>query len=128
MSKKSEDTKQMELIMEFFRKNPNRDIKHPEVVDWVVKEYKKRTGKVFRDPDRGIRKLAQEGQLIKIKKGVYKYDLKFVKKKELPDFTLAQKEAILKWDNYRCVICNRGLAEGVELQVDHLKPRDLGGE
>ncbi|PJB50739.1 MAG: HNH endonuclease, partial [Candidatus Brennerbacteria bacterium CG_4_9_14_3_um_filter_43_9] len=30
-------------------------MKHPEVVDWVVFTYKKRTGKVFRDPDRAIR-------------------------------------------------------------------------
>ncbi|WP_233704959.1 hypothetical protein [Helicobacter felis] len=45
---------QQDLIMEFFKTNPNRDIAHPEVVDWVVKEYKERTGKVFRDPDRAL--------------------------------------------------------------------------
>lgn len=44
-----------DLIMEYFRKNPRREIKHPEIVDWVVAEYKKRTGNVFRDPDRAIR-------------------------------------------------------------------------
>lgn len=53
---------QADLIMEYFKKNPNRDIKHPEIVDWVVAEYKRRIGKVFRDPDRAIRKLSQEGQ------------------------------------------------------------------
>src|SRR3989338_5248839 len=127
MSKKSEDTKQMELIMEFFRKNPNRDIKHPEVVDWVVKEYKKRTGKVFRDPDRGIRKLSQEGQLIKISKGVYKYEPDFVKIRNLEDFTPAQKEIIFRMDNYRCVVCGRGKADGVEIHADHIKPKELGG-
>src|SRR3989344_1079113 len=127
MSKKSEDTKQMELIMEFFRKNPNRDIKHPEVVDWVVKEYKKRTGKVFRDPDRGIRKLSQEGQLIKISKGVYKYDPKFIKIKELEDFTQKQKEEIFKRDNYRCVVCGKGIKDGIEIHADHIRPKDLGG-
>lgn len=40
---------------------------------------KKRTGMIFRDPDRAIRKLSQQGQLIKIAKGVYKYDPDFVK-------------------------------------------------
>ena len=34
---------QKDLIIEFFKKNPNRDIKHPEVVDWVVSTYKKKT-------------------------------------------------------------------------------------
>lgn len=52
---------QEELLKEYFTKHPNRDIPHPEIVDWVVKEYKKRTKEVFRDPDRGIRKLAQSG-------------------------------------------------------------------
>lgn len=30
---------QLDLIMEFFKANPKRDIPHPEVVDWVVKEW-----------------------------------------------------------------------------------------
>ena len=55
---------QADLIMEYFKKNSNREIKHPEIVDWVVKTYKQRTHKVFRDPDRAIRKLAQEGQFL----------------------------------------------------------------
>ena len=118
---------QLDLIMEYFKKNSNRDIKHPEIVDWAVAEFKKRTGKVFRDPDRGIRKLAQEGQLIKVGKGVYRYDPAFVVKRELEDFTSAQKEAIMKRDNYRCVICGRGKESGIELQVDHIKPKDQGG-
>ena len=119
---------QSDIIMEYFKKNPNRNIEHPEIVDWVVTEYKKRTGNVFRDPDRAIRKLSQEGKLIKIKKGVYKYDPDFVKNRKLKDFTQKQKEEIFKRDNYRCVICGRGRADGIEIHADHIKPRDLGGE
>ena len=126
--KKSEETKQMDLIMEYFKKNPKREIKHPEIVDWVTAEYKKRTGKVFRDPDRGIRKLSQEGQLVKISKGVYKYDSDLVQNKELEDFTEEQKEVIFKRDNYRCVICGKGRADGVEIHADHIRPKDLGGK
>ena len=84
---------QNELLKEFFKKNPNRDIKHPEVVDWVMEQFKKRTGNVFRDPDRGIRKLAQSGFLIKVAKGVYKYDPKHVHQRELKDFSSAQKKS-----------------------------------
>jgi len=119
---------QKDLIIEFFKKNPNRDIEHPEVVDWVVATYKKRTGKVFRDPDRAIRQLAQSGFLIKIAKGVYKYDPDKAYKRELEDFTAAQKEAILKRDGYKCVICGRGKKDGVDLHIDHIKPKDFGGE
>lgn len=122
------DHVQKDLIIEFFKKNPNRDIEHPEVVDWVVAKYKKRTGKVFRDPDRAIRQLAQSGFLIKIAKGVYKYDPAKAHKRELEDFTAAQKEAILKRDGYKCVICGRGKKDGVDLHIDHIKSKDFGGE
>src|SRR3989338_11629957 len=119
---------QKDLIIEFFKKNPNRDIKHPEVVDWVVITYQKRTGNIFRDPDRAIRQLGQSGFLIKIAKGIYKYDPKKAYKRELKDFISAQKDAILKREGYKCVICGRGEKDGVELHVDHIKPKDLGGE
>lgn len=116
---------QKELLIEFFEKNPDRDIKHPEVVDWVTSEYFERTGQVFRDPDRGIRQLAQSGFLIKIAKGIYRYDQKLVKKRDLEDFTASQKKVILERDNFKCVVCGRGKKDGVELHVDHIKPKDF---
>lgn len=119
---------QNELIMEYFKNNPKRDIHHPEIVDWVTKEYTKRTGKVFRDPDRQIRKLHQMGLLIKVAKGIYRYEPDLILKKELEDFTEAQKKQILERDGYKCVICGKGLNEGVELHIDHIKPKDLGGK
>lgn len=119
---------QAQIIMEYFENNPNKDIPHPEIVDWATEEYKKRTGSVFRDPDRQIRQLHQKGFLIKVNKGVYRYDPKFVKEKNLEDFSPALKEQIFKRDNYKCVICGRGRKEGVEIHVDHIKPKDLGGK
>ncbi len=119
---------QEEIIKEYFIANPNRDIKHPEVVDWVAEEYKKRTGGVLRDPDRAIRKMAQEGFLIKIAKGIYRYDPDHVINRELEDFTEAQKEAIKRRDGYKCVICGLGPVNGVEIQVDHIRPKDFGGK
>jgi len=124
----TEKLSQMNLVKEFFTKNPNRNIEHPEVVDWVVAEWKKRTGEVFRDPDRAIRSLSQKGFLIKISKGIYKYDPNFVINRELEDFTAAQKKQILERDNYKCVICGKGKKDGVELHIDHIKPKDLGGK
>lgn len=119
---------QSEIIMEFFKNNPNRDIKHPEVVDWAANEWEKRTGEVFRDPDRAIRKLAQNGYLQKISKGVYRFDPDHITNRELEDFTQKQKLEILERDGYRCVICGRGISDGVELHIDHIKPKDLGGK
>ncbi len=119
---------QAELVKEYFIAHPNQSVPHPAVVDWAVNEYKKRTGQVFRDPDRQIRKLGQEGFLIKDDKGVYRYDPDLVHNRKLEDFTPEQKEIIKRRDGYKCVICGRGLAEGVELQVDHIKAKDFGGQ
>ena len=116
------------LLLEYFQNNPNRDIPHPEVVDWVTKEWLARTGKVFRDPDRGIRKFAQNGYLQKIKKGVYRYDPKHILHRELEDFSPAVKKEIFERDGYKCVMCGKGEKDGVEIHADHIKPKDLGGE
>ena len=63
-----------------------------------------------------------------MRKGTYRYDSKVATKKTLDNFTQKQKNDILKRDRYKCVICDRGIQDGCELQVDHIKPRDKGGE
>lgn len=126
--KKNRQQSQIDLLLEYFKKNPNRDIKHPEIVDWATSERRERTGEIFRDPDRGIRKLHQEGYLIKIGKGVYRYEPESIKKRSLKDFSPKIKEVIFKRDGYKCIICGRGVAEGVEIHADHIKPRDKGGK
>lgn len=118
---------QESLLLEYYKQNPNRDIRHPEIVDWVIEEYRNRTGKVFRDPDRAIRKLHQNGYLVKVAKGIYRYDPDMVKERDLEDFSPAVKEAIFKRDGYKCVVCRRGREEGEELHADHIKPKDKGG-
>ena len=55
-----------ELALEYFKTHPNEDLKHGPVVDWVEREYIKLGGMKPRDPWRAIRKLHQEGKLIKV--------------------------------------------------------------
>ena len=116
-----------DLVMEFFKKHPKTALKHGPVVDWVTKEYLKFHSTPPRDPWRAIRKLHQEGILIKVKKGIYKYDPDYIQEIELWDFPPKVKEVILKKDGYKCVVCGRGKKDGVELVVDHIKPKDKGG-
>ena len=127
VSKKKKRMTQKDLIAGFFRKRPNKNISHPEVVDWARDAWKKQTGNVLRDPDRAIRILYEEGYLIKVKKGVYRHNPKSTLKKQQQNFSTAQKEKILQRDGYKCVICGAGEKEGAELHVDHIKPKHLGG-
>jgi hypothetical protein len=120
-------TVQLNIIKEYFEMHPDAEIHTKDVVDWVNSTYLERTGKIFRDPDRGIRSLYQKGFLQKIAKGVYKYDPKYAQDKRQADFTSAQKNEILKRDGYKCVICGAGRENGAELHVDHIKPKDMGG-
>lgn len=116
------------LIREYFEQHPREDLEHGPVVDWVTDQWLRVHGAPPRDPWRAIRKLHEEGVLIKVRKGVYRYDPGAVEQRELEDFTPEQKRAILERDGYRCVVCGRGVADGVELQVDHIKPKAYGGK
>jgi 5-methylcytosine-specific restriction endonuclease McrA len=117
-----------ELIQEYFQQHPNTDLPHGPVVDWVTEQWRLQGNETPpRDPWRMIRRLHQEGWLIKVREGVYRHDPEAAGKVELDDFTPEQKQAILERDQYRCVICGKGLADGVELHVDHIRPRHLGG-
>jgi 5-methylcytosine-specific restriction endonuclease McrA len=117
-----------DLIIEYFKRHPKEDLKHGPVVDWVEEQYLKFYGEKPRDTWRSIRRLYQNGKLIKVKRGIYRYDPDFVAKKKLGDFFSQKvKEQSLKRDNYKCVWCGRGEEDGVELCVDHKTPLELGG-
>ncbi len=116
-----------DLVFEFFRKHPKKEFKHGPVVDWVEVQYQKIYHRKPRDVWRAIRRLSQEGILIKVKKGVYKYDPDLVNIKEIPDFPPEVKEEIFKRDGYRCIYCGKGKDDGVEIHADHKIPIDKGG-
>lgn len=65
------------LIKKYFKRHPNQDTEHGPVVDWLENEYIKLYGRKPRDIWRNIRKLHEEGFLIKVKKGIYRYDPDF---------------------------------------------------
>ena len=117
-----------DLLIEYFKAHPKKDMPHGPVVDWVETRYKRLYKKKPRDTWRSIRNLHEIGFLIKVKKGIYRYDPGAVKQRELEDFTPEQKEQILIRDGYKCVVCGRGIKDGVELHVDHIKPKYLGGK
>ncbi|MBU3925314.1 HNH endonuclease [Patescibacteria group bacterium] len=126
MKKKNKSIR--DLLIEYFRAHPKEDMPHGPVVDWVEAKYMRLYHKKPRDTWRSIRNLHEVGFLVKVRKGIYRYDPKMVNQRELEDFTPEQKEFILKRDDYKCVRCGRGREDGVELQVDHIKSRYEGGK
>jgi len=116
-----------ELVMEYFRLHPREDLKHGPVVDYVEEEYFKLYRRKPRDTWRQIRRLHQEGILIKVAKGVYRYDPDNARFRELYEFSPMVKEEIFKRDGYKCTVCGKGRADGVEIHADHRVPLDQGG-
>jgi 5-methylcytosine-specific restriction endonuclease McrA len=116
-----------DLIMEYFRNHPKKDLPHGPVVDYVEERYLKLYGRKPRDTWRQIRRLHQEGILIKVRKGIYRYDPDYVQNRELYEFPSDVREEIFRKDGYRCVVCGRGREEGVEIHADHKIPLDKGG-
>lgn len=117
-----------DLIMEYFQKHPNEDMRHGPVVDWVTKEYLKNNPEPPRDVWRAIRKLSEKGKLIQVKIGVFRYDPTSIKDIELFDFSSTVKKKIFERDDYKCVVCGKGRADGVEIHADHVKPKNKGGD
>lgn len=119
---------QKDLIFEYFEARPYQPIETPEVVDWAVAEYQKRTGKTLRDPDRMIRSLFSDGKLVKLDTGLYQYDPSVSVESVDDGFTPAQRAEIMKRGDYKCAWCGATEAEGVTLHVDHIRPRSRGGK
>jgi len=85
-----------ELVVEYFKKHPKQELNHGPVVDWVTEQWLKSHPHPPRDPWRAVRQLHQKGFLIKIKKGIYKYDPDHIRELELFDFPPEVREAIFK--------------------------------
>ena len=116
------------IAFEYFLERPNLDVHHDDVVPWIEGMCHKRLGTVCKDPDRAIRKLHDMGLLIKVSKGIYRFEPDAVSANVLDDFDESMREAVKKRDAYRCVVCGLGEKDGVELQVDHITPRSKGGK
>ena len=116
-----------QLVIDFFTNHPNMEFEHAPVVDWVTEQRVAMGYNPPRDIWRMVRQLHQDGMLIQVEKGIYKYDPKYEHDTELQDFPEAVKRAIFERDNYRCVVCNLGREDGVSLAADHKKPKSKGG-
>ena len=116
------------IAFEYFLERPNQDVHHDDVVPWIEGMCHRRLGTICRDPDRAIRKLHDMGLLMKISKGMYRFEPDSVSANIIDDFDEDMKREVKTRDGWKCVVCGLGEKDGIELQVDHILPRSKGGQ
>ena len=119
---------QIEFVRSYFLQRPMEIISHVKAKADLEAAYLTVMGKRLEDSDRAIRKLHGDGFLEKIAKGQYMYNPETSGKKEFDEFTQSEKNEILKRDGFKCVVCGLGRENGLDLHIDHIKPRSLGGQ
>jgi hypothetical protein len=119
---------QIEFVRSYFLQRPMQIISHGQAKEDLETAYLTVMGKRLEDSDRAIRKLHGNGFLEKVAKGQYMYNPETSGKKVFDEFTQAEKKEILERDGYRCVVCGLGRENGLDLHIDHIKPRSLGGQ
>ena len=119
---------QIEFVRSYFLQRPMQIISHGQAKEDLETAYLTVMGKRLEDSDRAIRKLHGDGFLEKVAKGQYMYNPDTSGKKVFDEFTQAEKKEILERDGYKCVVCGLGRENGLDLHIDHIKPRSLGGQ
>ena len=119
---------QIEFVRSYFLQRPLIVISHAQAKADLEAAYLTVMGKRLEDSDRAIRKLYGNGFLQKVAKGQYMYNPETSGKKEFDEFTQAEKNEILRRDGFRCVVCGLGRESGLDLHIDHIKPRSSGGQ
>jgi hypothetical protein len=119
---------QIEFVRSYFIQRPLVVISHAQAKSDLETAYLTVMGKRLEDSDRAIRKLFGDGFLQKVAKGQYMYDPETSGKKEFDEFTQSEKNEIFKRDDYKCVVCGLGRENGLDLHIDHIKPRSAGGQ
>lgn len=119
---------QIEFVRSYFLQRPMVIISHAQAKADLETAYLTVMGKRLEDSDRAIRKLHGDGFLEKVAKGQYMYNPETTGRKNFDEFTKVEKDTILKRDDYKCVVCGLGREHGLDLHVDHIKPRSLGGQ
>jgi hypothetical protein len=119
---------QIDFVKSYFLQRPMVVISSTQAKSDLETAYLTIMGRRLEDSDRAIRKLYGEGFLEKVAKGQYMYNPESSGKREFVEFTEAEKKQILERDGYKCVVCGLGRENGLDLHIDHIKPRSSGGE
>lgn len=121
----------LEFVLEWFRSHELEKFTNRQLEMALRRDYKKVTGKVFGDPTRTARKLHELGRLQRSPKGklqYFWYDSKLDNVAEVELFTEEEKIIILEKYDYRCAVCNKGVADGLKVTVGYAVSVKRGGK
>jgi len=113
---------QTEFVLAYFKDRPKYALHYDDWADELASQYQRLTGRRAYHFRSVVRRLAGQGNPLKIRSGVYMYDPDYVAKPLASRFTAAQNRQIRARDEYRCVVCGYGPAEGAMLYVNFLFP------
>jgi hypothetical protein len=123
---------QRDYARQWFLARPNRIFSSRELREQLAGDYEVSTGRAFGDPEKAVRELFKLGFLQRPFEGHYLYetdvqnsaDLSSGSGDEFPEDTQIK---ILERDEFKCVICKRGVNEGALVSVGFAKSNLRGG-
>ena len=118
---------QEDFVREWFRAHSDRDIPHLESKPLIELAWLEQTGSRIEDVDRAIRRLAESGELIKVRKGVYRCDSEAGPSKTGGVFSEFTSQAALERDLFCCTICLEPADYKSDVHVVAVTAFELGG-
>lgn len=118
---------QEEFVRIWFEKNADRDVPHIESKPAIEAEWLEKFGSRIEDVDRAIRKLAEQGELVKVRNGVYRFDLQEKTVKLETEFTEFTKTAALERDGFACIMCGAQSDHINDIHVLPISRFEVGG-
>jgi hypothetical protein len=118
---------QEDFVRDWFRANSDRDIPHLESKPLIEKAWLEQTGSRIEDVDRAIRRLAESGELTKVRKGVYRHDSDAMQSKSGVAFSEFTSQAALERDSFCCTICLQPADHKLDVHVVPVTAFEVGG-
>lgn len=118
---------QEDFVREWFRAHPDRDIPHLESKPSIEQAWFEETGARIEDVDRAIRRLAESGELLKVRKGVYRRNSDAARSKIVDNFSEFTSQAALERDLFCCTICLEPADHKRDVHVVAVSAFEFGG-
>jgi hypothetical protein len=123
-----DESNHVSFTLEWFKRNSGIKFTNEELKTLLPIAFFSTTGFRMADPTRAARALVKQGVVKRTPKGVdqvFWYEPGVINQAERFDDN--EKVAILERDGFRCVVCKKGVDDGVKVSVGYAKSLQRGG-